>query len=517
MLTTGATGVRLLSRRTATENSQNRLLRSLVTQSAAARPAREASATNQGGGAPIAMDRLTGQDLYELLDERPNQPRHTLKVLELQREVGIPDLTLEGLRDHVARKLPGLPRFRQQVARAPRPLFSAVWFDAGPPDLAELVHQVDVPPAEGRAGLRRLLERLAAEPLDRDRPLWGLWLVNGAEPDRQVLILKVHHCLAGGSALRRILEHLFAPDPPREWETSEAGTRRALVSEPATGPGRWALTAMALRHVAGLPVRGVRVWRPTVAGLAAVGRLRRQGISEAPAMAAPAMPWNGALGPSREVGFLKLPLDQVRSVAASADCSVTDVLLATTAGALRRYLLARQSLPTVPLTAAVPMERKPDATELGGNTGTSFGLYLATDVADGRARLRVARDHARSAARAHRAAPTAAWMGFHEAYPLFDLSQSLLLALARRRGRDLFSVIVSSVRGPGFLLGIAGHQFDCIYSVGPLAAGIGLNVTAWGYGEWLTLGVVSTPELLDSLDDLMACFGQEAAALPGSP
>ncbi len=466
------------------------------------------------------MERITGLDLYELLEERPNQPMHTLKVLELQPDAGIPALTLDRLRDHVARKLPGLPRFRQQVATAPRPLFSAVWFDPGPPDLAGLVHQVDLSPAEGRVGLRRLIERLAAEPLDRDRPLWGLWLVNGAEPDadRQVLVLKVHHCLADGSALRRILEYLFAPDLSEECDTTADDSRPGIPPAVRPGrPGRWALTATALRHAGGLPLRAARTWRPTLESLGALARLRRQGVSEAPAMAAPAMPWNGRLGPSREVAFLRLPLDQVRGVAATGDYSVTDVLLAMTAGALRRYLQARQSLPAVPLTAAVPMERKPDATGLAGNTATSFGLYLPTDVEGGSERLPVARDYARSAASAHRAAPVAAWIGFHEAYPLFDLSQSLLLAVARRRRRDLFSVIVSSVRGPGGALGVGGRQFDSISSAGPLAAEIGLNVTAWSYGEWLTLGVVSTPELLESLDDLMACFGEEAAALTGSP
>ena len=432
------------------------------------------------------MRRLRGRDAHYLYEERPYRPHHTLKVLVLDGTQATGPLDLTALRAHVFDRSPMLPVLREVIARTPLGLAHPLAVDMGEPDLDKHVLAEAAAPPGGRGELQAVVSRLAAVALPTDRPLWRLHLVEGLQEDQVALVLALHHAIADGQAGARLLEGLFAPTwPPRSPQAS-------MAPEQPPGPARRVAEGLVdtARLARGVPalltatVRGSRESRAlTAAGTAA----------PPPAYANRPCPWDAGRRTARCWAAVPLPraeLDRVRRASAS---TLSELLLAVVAGALRRTLLqsgrpARSLLAGVP--SGLPAARHHD---MGNHLG-QLTVALPADLAEPAERVAAVVDRLR-AARAHEHARgpelMASWL---DCYPLLHAGALLAQGVVRlTTPRPPYALSVASVRGPASGLTWAGAPVVEVSSVPGLFGGMGLSAAGWSYGETVTLGVLTVP------------------------
>lgn len=447
------------------------------------------------------MHVLDGPDLFQLSQERPDRPMHTLKVAVLEGPIAADEVER-----WAATTLVEAPPLRWVLAgpRWARP----VWVDGGVPDVTAQVDHVVLPAPGGEAELDARLSAAAGDPLDRSRPLWHLTHVTGLAGGRDALVFRIHHAIADGAGSVSL------------WE--ELADRRAgePTAEERLGAIPWVETGSVPRHAL---ATGARDLGRLPALLARFGRAQRRLRADARAgrptatkpFLGPGTRFNGEPEAGRRVTFAPLPLARLAAVRAASGASLTEVYLAVVGGAVRRHLEALGEPVDGTLTTNVPIGL-PSRPHRYGNGTTVVSVSLCTDVVDGAARL----DAVRASIRAARASTA------HDPRLLPDLQRFRRLnggivrameAEERRRGRPAYNLICSSVRGPA-PFSILGLPVAELRSVGPLAGHFGLNLTAWSYRDDLMVGVHAYasagdglqalgPLLLDELDRTAAAVG----------
>lgn len=425
------------------------------------------------------MRPLHGSDVFHLREEQRGRPAHTLKVAVLAPGAG--PLDAGELADWAAGTLCDRAPFRWRLITAPAHLGRPVWVDAVA-EADQVVRRTLCGP-DPEAALDALLGDLAGDVLPRHRPLWRLWVVDGLTDGQVALVLQMHHALADGAASVQIWEELFAD--------AEA----APVADPAPAPD---LGAAVRRHG--------RLLRDLPALLA---RLRAHGAAEkaqpegsgrtATYFDAPPLAFNRLPSAPRVCAFATLPLSGFEQVRTTLGGTVNDVYAALCAGALRAFLVERGGLPEPSLTATTPVGLDRQGRPYG-NAMTTWFVRLGTDEADPRDRFAAVRASLAAARRLQERDP----MLLHDLQEhtrLYDLIWRSLGLAERRKGRPTFNLVISNVRGPD-PLAWRGHPVVALRSLGPLAGRMGLNLTAWSYGEDFTIGLHACRDQLPDLSRL---------------
>lgn len=422
------------------------------------------------------MIRLSGSDAFHLHREDDGQPAHTMKVAVLSPGPAVLDADQVAAWARAA--LPGRAPFCWRLQTVP--LGRPGWVDAEHVDAGHHVVRHTLQ----RRSLEDLVGDLAGDRLDRARPLWRLWVVDGIAEGEVALVLQLHHALADGVASVRLWEEVFGAAPAE------------LPAGPV--PTNGALLAGALRHHLG-NLRTLPSLLGRLRAAEAAKSARPVDDAAADYLQAPPTVFNDvAAGPrvARTVGF---DLDDLRVLARRLDGTVNDLYATVCAGALRGYLLDHDALPDRPLTASAPvaLERPPSGY---GNAMSSWFFALATDVADPRDRFAAVQASLRAGREVQQADP-ALLADLQEHSRLYE-SIWWGLARAERGGeRPLLNLTVSNVRGPDPLTW-QGHPVTELWSLGPLAGRIGLNLTAWSYGEDFTVGLHACRDQLPDLSRL---------------
>ena len=447
------------------------------------------------------MRRLSGFDAQFVFDERPAEPQHTLKLAFLDARASA-GFDLVAARRHVAARLARLDPLRWRVAHVPLDLHQPVWLESGAPDLHWHVRRAAIPAPGGRDELCEAVSQLASVPLDPRRPLWELWLLEGFEGDKVVLALKLSHALADGGESRILLERLFEPTP----ETGPLPVREEVSGAALLGAGLRdrardlaALWRVARRAVA-VAWRRARSERPAPGELPAPTRLR-----------SPRTGLGGPLGPRRAFHYQTVSLAAAREVSRTFGCTLNEVLIATVAGGVRRWLREEGRLPGLATIGHLPLSTRSEA-ERGtwGNRVVSLSFALPTQIADPVERLRdAARESARMKAElaARRGALPEDWQ--NALPPLFTKAYAALARLvARVRPRLSGGVVVSNVRGPEQPFALGAGRVENVVSVGHVKWVSGLNVTAWSYAGQLNLGLYACADAFPELGRVAALLGE---------
>jgi diacylglycerol O-acyltransferase len=437
--------------------------------------------------------------------ESPTGHLHALGVVALDPRA--PALTRDELEALIAHRLPRLEPLRRRVVDVPGGLDRPWWIEVRP----ELHRHVHEHLLRGDDTLERFCAELAGRPLDRTRPLWEMWLVSGLPSGGQALVAKLHHSLCDGIGALALVAQLFDERP-----TVRLGDEQPPSPVPDEAPPAWPwLLARAACHLAGLPLTAAATALELVGS---AGRLRTTvrgfaGAELAVPLATPHLSFHGPVSAARVVALRQLPLDRVRAVARASGTHVNDVLLAVLAGALRRWLDARDELPDRPLVAAVPVStRLPDELFQPGNHVSACFVHLPTDRSDPRERLAVAAAVAASGKAIH--AAVGATTLEHLTSLTFPLVLSIPANLYQRSGVVAHhpapvNLVVSNVAGPATDLYLAGRRVTSFHALGPIFDGVSLNVTAVSYGGLLSLATIACPDLVDELD-AMADAQEEA-------
>lgn len=469
------------------------------------------------------MQRLTGVDASFLYMESPRLPMHTLKLAVVDVAEVHGGYRFERVGEVLAAHLHLLPALRRRVLAVPLGLHHPVSFDDPAFRVDAHIERVVLPAGAGDAELDAFVAQVAERPLDRQRPLWRMWAIEGLHgPDgrpRVAFLVKMHHAIADGLASEKMARvAMRAPPGPLP------------LGDGAPPPRRWALLLAALRDHLRQRATLPRVLLATLRGGLRAWRARRATAAAPRLFSAPRTLFNRAFGPRRCFARLELPLTAFRRLTDAYGCTINDAVLAVVAGALRAYLLERGEAPRFPLIASVPASTEHDADDPPvGNNVSSLYTSLRVDLADPRQRLEATR-RATDAAKAKHAAlgphMLADWLEFSRRAPHAWLWKWLLPRLAR----PPLHLVVSNVPGPRAPLALGGARLVHLSSVGPLLEGVGLNITVWSYLDAMTFSVLSSPDnvpdlprlvarLRGALDELVAAAdpGQTPAPVSRSP
>jgi diacylglycerol O-acyltransferase len=456
------------------------------------------------------VERLSGLDASFLAMETPTMRLHVSAVMVFDPgsdSVGETVLPFERVRQVVAERLHLVPPLRRRAVRVPFGLHHPVWVEDPDFDLDYHLRRSSVPAPGGPHELSSFVGEVAGRPLDLDRPLWEMHVVEGLESGHFAVVTKLHHATIDGASGAEVLATFFdlgpeprvVPPPDRPWQ-------------PEPLPNDYDLVTGALSSLTRQPERAASAVRRTVGAVRGLSernrRLREEeGIEPPPApFRAPRTSFNGAISAHRRYAFLEAPLDDVLTVRKAFGGTVNDVVLACVAGSLRRLSAERGEVLDEPLVAMVPMSTRSSA-DAGvlGNKVHAMLVSLATTVVDPIERLRSISGGTRQAKEQARVLSEDL---------LREWAQLAVPALSSRLARlagnlrlfdhvpALFNVLVSNVPGPDVPLWCGGARLVALYPVGPLAEGVGLNITVFSYTGTLYVGILGCRSLVPEVDHL---------------
>ena len=438
------------------------------------------------------MKRLNGWDAMLLYSETPDIHTHTLKIGIIDAANYDGDFTFEIFRRTLRRRLHLLEPFRYRLIDIPLKLHHPMWLEKSDIDLNYHLRRVRVRRPGGRRELNDVIGEIASTPLDRSRPLWEMYFAEGMVDHRFAVIGKVHHALADGVASANLMANAMDLKGPIQDERDLYATNAA----PSTGELLAAAWRDHMKQLERLP----RLARETAAG---IGRVRARGRErgEHPELAKPFAPpptfFNHVVSPGRRFGTATLALSDVKETSKHLGITINDLVLATSAGALRELLLRYDGRADSPLIASVPASPNTSPDRLTGNEFFGLNVSLPVHVDDPLERVRLTS-----------VATGIATEDFHligpevvsqwAAYLPPSVAPAVFRWMSKREAQSkLLNIPISNVPGPRERGRLGGATISEIYSVGPLIAGSGINITVWSYVDQLNISVLTDDITLD--------------------
>lgn len=428
-------------------------------------------------------------------------------------------LDFEQVLEFAAAQLHKAPRFRQKIAYVPG-FGQPVWIDDGTFNLTYHVRHASLPVPGDVRQLKRLAGRIMSQQLDRGKPLWEVWLVEGVEGNRFAVISKIHHCMSDGLSGVDVMNMLMGPDPHYRARTAPRWVPRPAPSgsQMLVGELRRRL-ASPLEIARGEPARPGETWKR----LASTRDALRGLLDVASTGLAPMQPTplNVDIGPHRRIDWTRLDLDEVREIRARSGGKLNDVVLAVVSGALRRFLKQRGvQVDGLEFRAALPVNLRSQA-ERGrslGNRVSGLVAGLPLDESDPWKRLLRIIDMTRELKRSGQS------VGGELLERLIEFVPYRPLARLERWGarHQAANIVITNVPGPTVPIYLLGAPMQESYPVVPLAPNLALGVALFSYDRGLFWGLNSdwdaVPDLHDFIDEIGVQFeALRKAGMTASP
>jgi WS/DGAT/MGAT family acyltransferase len=455
------------------------------------------------------VKRLSGWDAVLLYSETPNVHMHTLKVAVIELDADRRGFDIDMFRRVIHSRLYKLDPFRYQLVNIPMKFHHPMWREHCDVDLTYHIRPWRLPAPGGRRELDDAIGEIASTPLDRSRPLWEMYFVEGLANNRIAVVGKVHHALADGIASANLMARGMDLQPGRQAD------RDSYLTDPAPTKGQLMRSAFRdhLRHVGRLPA--------TIGYTAAgIGRVRRSNRKLSPRLTLPFTPppsfMNHMLTPERRFATGTLALADIKQTSNQLGVTINDLVLAISAGALRKLLLRYDGKADHPLLASVPMSFDFSPDRISGNKFSGVLVSLPVEVDDILDRVRQAREAATSAKESHQLIGPeliSRWSAYFPPAP----AESLFKWLAGRDGQNkVLNLNISNVPGPRERGRVGGALVTEIYSVGPLTAGSGLNITVWSYVDQLNISVLADGTTVDDPHEVTSAMVDEFTEIRGA-
>ena len=420
----------------------------------------------------------------------------------------------EEFRDHIASRLHLVPRFRQKLRSVPLGQGRPVWVDDPHLNLDYHVRQTALPSPGSDEQLRNLAARIFSQQLDRSKPLWELWLVEGLYDGRFAIVGKSHHALVDGVSGVDITTVLFDLDrepqgrpanPPRWFARPEPSDIQLLsdaMRERLTSPAE---IVRGVRHA----LRGPR---KVLRDATATSKMLGAGIS------APSTPFNVEIGPHRRFAMTQADLAELKRVKDAHGGTVNDVILSVVTGAIGNYMRARgHDTSDVEMKAMVPVSIR--AEEEHGALGNRISAMMAplpVWCEDPVERLRIVTERMGDLKGSGQAVGAEILTKITDFAPTTIASQAARLQPAQR----FFNLVVTNVPGPQFPLFVLGRQMESIFPMVPLARRQALCVGIMSYNGQVNFGLVGDYDAMADLDsfalDLEAASSEIVDATPAA-
>ncbi len=427
------------------------------------------------------FDRLTAVDASFLHQEGPSSHMHVGAVTLIAG----PPPPFEEFLDSLRARLHLVPRYRQKLSVPPLETGRPLWVDDPSFNIEYHVRQTALPKPGHENQLLRLAARVFSQQLDRSKPLWEMWLVEGIEGDRFALISKTHHALIDGISGVDLAQVMFdlSPDPDEPWQPAPEPTGVELVASGALGAVRTGLrTASRAVNVLARPQSALSEIRQAAEG---VGEIVWAGLNPAPET-----PLNVPIGPHRRFYAVRSELADFKAVKDAFGGTVNDVVLATVSGALRGWLRSR-GVRTVSIRA--PHEQNTLGNRIAAMRGP-LPVYIEDPVARLRA-VKHAMDGLKESKQAVGAEVLASVQNFA---PPTILAQASRLNFSTR----LFNLIVTNVPGPQFPLYVLGREMQDVFPVAFLPKDHALAIAIMSYNGKMNFGLLGDYDALPDIDSI---------------
>ncbi|MDT5108127.1 MAG: diacylglycerol O-acyltransferase / wax synthase [Mycobacterium sp.] len=441
------------------------------------------------------MKRLSGWDAVLLYSETPMVHMHTLKLAVIALdELGDRHFGVDEFREVIRGRLYKLDPFRYELVDIPFKFHHPMWRENCEVDLEYHIRPYRVDSPGGRRELDDAVGRIASTPLDRSRPLWEMYFIEGLANGRIAVLGKIHHALADGVASANLMARGM------DLQTGPAD-RDSYATDPAPTKSELVRTAFGdhLRQIGRLP----GVMRYTAQG---IGRVRKSSHKLSPELTLPFTPppsfMNHMVDGTRKFATATLALADVKQTGRHLGVTINDMVLAISSGALRQLLVRKDGKADHPLLASVPVSFDFSRDRISGNYFTGVMMTLPVELSDPLERVQAVHDAAVSAKETHHLMGPELVSRWAAYFPPAG-AEALFRWLANKDGQNkVLNLPISNVPGPREHGRVGGALVTEIYSVGPLTTGSGLNITVWSYVDQLNISVLSDGATLDDPHEL---------------
>lgn len=480
------------------------------------------------------MRQLSGMDAAFLSLETSNSTGHVGNIIILDPTDMSEPFDLARLTALLEGRLGKIPMFRRRLKSVPFGLDHPFWVDDLDFDLEFHIREVGLPAPGSQKQLTDQVCRLHARPLDRKRPLWEIYLISGLEHGKIAIYMKIHHAMIDGASGVELLNVLIdlSPNPefkddPVPFRPRKEPSARALLAKGAIGLASRPVDAL---RIAGTLVRVAPTLGKAVTPFAQLLR-RRQASGDGEIIQTannrpPETPFNGQISAHRRLGISHAALADVRKVKSTFGTSVNDVVLAMSAGALRRWLDERGALPTEALITMIPVSVRDDSQRSAmGNKVSAMFTPLPTNISDPVKRLLACNQTTQAAKSAQAAIPPGLVDGVTNFTPPLLMARAARVAFETGLIYRLYpsNLVISNVPGPDVQAYMGGAKLEAIYPVSVILDGQGLNITVQSYRGQLNFGLLADRDmvpdvdrlatyLIDELDLLIAAADKKIAA-----
>jgi WS/DGAT/MGAT family acyltransferase len=459
-----------------------------------------------------AFDRLTQMDNSFLIFESERSGMHVAstqihEAAPLRNADG--SLQIERIQEYVESRLHRIPRYRQRLAATPlegRP----VWVDDASFNIAYHVRHSRLPRPGSERQLKRMVGRIFSQILDRDKPLWEMWVIEGLEGDRVAVCSKVHHCMVDGVSGSELIATLLTPEPQEKIESPG-------VWRPRPAPGKVQLgldeigRAMRLPFTAGAAMARLALDRENARhDFAERARAAGRMLTDASGMTP--VPFNQPVGPFRRIDWYPMSMDRIRAVRRAVGGTVNDVVLATAAGAIGQYLRRDRGVDLARLRfkALAPVStRSGEQKGSMGNRVSAWVVELPLAEADPLERLRLVSAQTAELKETKRA------LGAEVLSGMTEWTGSGLLSLSSRMMNlgTPFNTVVTNVPGPRTPLYMLESRLLEIHPHVPLMGQLGMGIALFSYEGMLSWGFTADWDLVPDLHDLALAVDESFTAL----
>lgn len=438
--------------------------------------------------------RVSGLDASFLSLETATQPLQVFSVLELDPSTVPGGYSFEWMREVLAARVMAVPAFREKLSRGVFDLDHPAWVADSDFVIDRHVHRVELPAPGGEHELAEMLGRLAAMPLDRNRPLWEMWVIEGLPDEKLMALLKVHHAAADGVTYAGFLSEISSED---------ADPPPAATVDPPAAVGSLAEALDGLVGFLRRPLQLVASVLPaTVRALADAIRRMRAGRAMAAPFSAPRTVLNARFTAQRNIATARLDLADVKKVKDHFGVKVNDVVATIVGGVVRDFLISRGELPQSSLVALEPVSVHGMSDRTARNQVSGMLARLHTDIADPVDRLRAVADANAAAKEQVSAISPTLLQDWGECIGAVLLGAAKRVYARMTLVRPMYNVVLSNVPGPTRARYLGGARIVATYPFGPVMHGAGLNFTLWSANGELHFGLISCPAVVPELEVL---------------
>lgn len=466
------------------------------------------------------LNRLTGLDGISLHGETAVMPTHVLAVAFFD-SAARGDLTAGALLRMLAERATAIPEFRRRLLTKPFGLGQPVWIEDPAFDVHNHLHRARLAQPGTMQELTAFVGELHAQPLDRQRPLWEAWVVQGLADSRLVVAIKFSHAMADGvGAVTSLLPELMTTDPDAEFA---AAPQRVPATMPGVAERVYdivdevaANAAVGFRLTAKLAPAAAKSLMGTAVGSVhnmltgtkiAGGQPRRVATPDVTApvceqdQRTPRTGLNAPLTARRSVAFAAVPMDDLHTISSAFGVTINDVFLTATTSALRRWSEIHDEVPGSPLRTMMPISTR-EADDDASNSWSPVPVQLPVHLAGAEAQMATIHAATSSIKKERRSAAPVNLADVVDLVPpaLIGVAAGLYSTLKLSRFHPpVAHMITSNVPGPSDRMYCAGANLLGLHAMAPLVEGTNLNVTAVSYGGTFGVGIVACP---DNVDDV---------------